>query len=184
MLILSLQPGISANVTLKIQHLQLIVPSFPWPGVTQYITSFITPPLRSEILEEVIISLPHLLGVRVPSNVLLRIDIETLSVAGKANGRDDGTLVSSVIDGIPVHAAEEGVGFYLGGASRDVAQAAGAVDRAELLDDVFCFGGDGGVRWEGYWLFDDSVGRRRMLVCASTGDGRGKGQEGRKTYCL
>lgn len=148
--------------------------------------SFRNPVPPSEILKVLVISVSHLLRVRVPPNVLLGVDVETLGIAWKPHGRDDGTLVSSVIDGIPIHAAKERVGFYFGGAAGDVAQAAGSVDRAELLDDVLCFGGEKGVRGEGYWLLDDSVGGGEMLVsCIEKSNRRGEEKRrGRKrTVC-
>lgn len=111
---------------------------------------------RSKILKVLIILMYHLIRVLVPLAIILGIRIEALRVSWVAYGRDDGPGSPTADDVVPVDGAEEGVGFDAAGAAGDVAEAAGAVDCAEGADDVFCFGGYGGVLWECYWFFDDS----------------------------
>ena len=62
-----------------------------------------------------------------------------------------------LVDGVPVDAGEERVRLDLGGAARDVTEAAGPVDGAELPDDVLGGVADGWVLREDDGLFDDSV---------------------------
>lgn len=122
----------------------------------------ILPPRRataSKILKIRIILPHHLIGILILVGVLLGVDIEALGVSRVPNRGDDGPAVALLVDCVPVNAGEEGVGLDLGGAARDVTEAAGAVDGAELADDVLGGVADGGLLRENDGLFDDSVGR-------------------------
>jgi hypothetical protein len=93
--------------------------------------------------------------------VLLGPDVEALGVAGEADGGDDGARAALVVDGVPVDGGEEGVLLDAGGAARDVAQPARAVDGAQLPDDVLRGGADGRLARKDDGFFDDSVGRKK-----------------------
>ena len=134
----------------------------------------------SEIPKTLLVPILQLPRILIPHSVLLRVDIKALGVARVADGGDDGPAVALLVDGVPVDARKKGVGFHLGGAALDVAEAAGAVDGAELADDVLCGVADGGVLGEDDWFFDNSV--REGLEGYPDGDGRlGKGGG---AYCL
>jgi hypothetical protein len=81
----------------------------------------------------------QLTRVRLPTRLLIRIHIETLRIPRIPHRWYDRTPVLPVVDIFPDHASEEGVLFYSRGAAGDVAESVGAVDCAELLDDILCF---------------------------------------------
>lgn len=89
--------------------------------------------------------------------VLLGVNVEALGIAGVPNRGDDGASVALLVDGVPVDAGKEGVRLDLGGAARDVTEAAGPVDGAELPDDVLGGVADDGFLREDDGLFDDSA---------------------------
>lgn len=75
--------------------------------------------------------------------------------------------------------------FYAGGAAGDVAEAFGAVDGAEVADDVFGGGGEGGLGWggwgEGNGFCDDSKGGGLERCCCVWGRGFGREAGGEGT---
>lgn len=137
---------------------------------------FLDTPEASEVLEVLLILCRQLVGILVPSGVLLGVDVEALRIARVPDRGDDGAAVASLVDGVPVDAGEEGVGLDLGGAARDVTEAAGAVDGAELADDVLCGVADVRFVGEDDGLLDDPGKGERLGACATGGR--------EVTYCL
>lgn len=87
-----------------------------------------------------------------------------------------------LVNGVPIDAGEEGMSLDLCGAARDVAEAAGAVDGAELANDILCCVADGRILGEDDWLFDDPARRVRRPEKKSS---RSRQEtEERGTYCL
>lgn len=112
--------------------------------------------IHLKVLEVLIISLSHLLGICCAVNVFLGVDVETLRVAGESHGWEDRSFLASVVDVVPVDATEEGVFFHPGCSAAYVAQPSGPVDCAELADDILGFVAYGRVLGENDGLFDDS----------------------------
>lgn len=111
----------------------------------------------SKVLKVVVVLLSHLVRVRILADVLLGVNVEALGVAGVPDRRQDGTRELAAVNGVPVDALEEGVLLDPRRAATDVTEPAGAVDGAELSNDVLCVGRDWWVLREDDGLFDDSV---------------------------
>lgn len=79
-------------------------------------------PACSKVLKIFIIFLPQLLRVLAVAHVLLRIDIEALRVTWEPNRRDYRAPVLAMEHGVPVDAAEKGVGFHARCAALHVAE--------------------------------------------------------------
>lgn len=108
-------------------------------------------------MKVVVVLLSHLVRVRILADILLGVNVKALSVAGVSDRRQDGSRELAAVDGFPVDAFKEGVLLYPRGAAADVTEAAGAVDGAELPDDVLCVGRNWRVLREDDGLFDDPV---------------------------
>lgn len=90
----------------------------------------------SKIFKVAVVSIGHVGGVRDARPVFLGVLVETLVVAGISKGRDNRAAVPTAEHVVPVDSVKEGVGLDAAGAAADVAEAPGAVDCAEGLDDV------------------------------------------------
>ena len=101
--------------------------------------------LRLKILEIPIPLPPQLLRIRFPPLLFIWILIEALRIAFVPQRRYDRSPIFPVVNIFPHHASEERMVFNAGGAASDIAETVGSVDGAELPDDVFGFGGDGGL---------------------------------------
>lgn len=87
----------------------------------------------------------QLVRVLLSPHFLVRVDVEALRVSLEPYLGDDGASLPPVVHVVPVHVSEERVSLDAPGPPRDVAQPVGAVDGAELADDVFRFGREGGL---------------------------------------
>jgi hypothetical protein len=81
---------------------------------------------------------PHLVRVHPPAALLVGIRVEALRVAFPTHRRCDGASVSARVHVVPAHGGEEGVVFHARRAPENVAEAVGAIDRAEAEDEILC----------------------------------------------
>lgn len=108
-----------------------------------------------KVFEILVVLLCHLIRVLVSGHVLLRVNIETLSITRIPNRGNNGSPVAFLVDGIPVDPRKERVSLDSRGTSRDVSKPSGAVDGAELANYVLRSVADGRFLRENDGFLDD-----------------------------
>ncbi len=101
----------------------------------------------------------HLLCVLLYIGIQLGVGFKTLRIPWIPNRRNDGPTMPFLVHGSPVDILEKGMSLNLGGTARNITQPAGAIDGAELADDILCGVANG-------WFFGK---RNRSLEDSSAG---------------
>jgi hypothetical protein len=107
-----------------------------------------------------ILPLPlHLVRIRFPPLLLIRINIKALRVALVPHRRYNRAPIFPIINIVPSHPAEEWMVFHSRCATGYIAESVGTVNCAELPDYVFGFCADGGFVRKGDGFGYDSKPR-------------------------